>query len=183
VVALVQRVAERFSAFLTPEPNTGCLLFTGCAQTNGYGSFGTGDGKTALAHRFAWELELGPIPDGLTVDHRAECVLTCCNVRHMQLVSRERNSALASERLTHCVRGHDLHAPGVVRIRKDGRRACLACKRLEQRLLVEGRSEAEAEALARRDWPELYAAAERRVAGIVMKMKARSTLAAAQVSP
>lgn len=173
--------AVRFMRFLSPEPNTGCLLFTGATQTRGYGSFGAGTGKSMLAHRFAWELEKGPIPEGLTVDHMCGGPLVCCNVRHLQLVTREINVALASSRLTHCARGH-LRTPETVHVRPDGRRRCLACHKIESRLYGQPeRDEAAATEAARLAWPELFAAAEKRIAGIVNQRK-RLTLNT-EVSP
>lgn len=157
----------RFARFLTPEPNTGCLLYTGCTQTRGYGSFGITRTQSVLAHRYAWELANGPIEGGLTVDHRC-LVLTCCNPKHLQLVTGAENSRLANARLTHCARGH-LRAPETTLLRPNGRVRCLPCRHIDMRLRFGGRDESEAVADARRDWPELFAAAEARIAGIVNK--------------
>lgn len=52
-----------------------CLDFTGTILDNGYGVYCTG-GKPNLAHRLAYELAHGPIPDGLYVCHR--CDRRCC---------------------------------------------------------------------------------------------------------
>jgi hypothetical protein len=72
------------------EPNE-CWPWTGATQTRGYGSFGTGDGRTALAHRVAYELWVGPIPADLTIDHL--CFnKRCMNVAHMEVVTRAENS-------------------------------------------------------------------------------------------
>ena len=42
------------------------------------------DGQIQAAHRFAWELHNGPIPDGMHVRHRCD-VPRCCNPAHLEL--------------------------------------------------------------------------------------------------
>lgn len=69
----------------------GCWTWTAATQTHGYGSFCVGQGRTALAHRLAWETWHGPIPDGLTVDHL--CRNVCCvHPCHMELVTTAVNT-------------------------------------------------------------------------------------------
>jgi hypothetical protein len=159
----------RFLGFLTPEPNTGCLLWTGALRdrTKRYGAFQLAPGRKVYAHRFAWESANGLVPDGLTVDHLC-CQPSCCEPRHMQLVTQAENSSLAGQRLTHCWRGH-LRNPETHEKRSRGRWRCLPCRYIEVRLRAEAVTEAEAIEAARSDWPELFAAAERRIAGIMNK--------------
>ena len=62
----------RFLAKLEPvsEPTgTACVLWTAQKLPSGYGLFWTGERKT-LAHRFAYEQFVGPIPEGHHVHHR-----------------------------------------------------------------------------------------------------------------
>ena len=77
-----------------------CWLWTGYIQPNrngiGYGRFwdGTrlpsGSPKYVTAHRFAYERLIGPIPDGLLIDHK--CINTLCvNPAHLEPVSNKRN--------------------------------------------------------------------------------------------
>ena len=48
---------------------TGCWSWTGCTQSRGYGVFAITRTHNMLAHRFAYEALVGPIPDGMTIDH------------------------------------------------------------------------------------------------------------------
>ncbi len=90
---------EGFEARTCPEPNTGCLLWTGCADPKGYGRIGNGRlhrryvrGMTVLAHRRAWEFAHGPIPDGLHVLHSCDTP-SCVEVTHLRLGTNAENVA------------------------------------------------------------------------------------------
>ncbi len=78
-------LAERFPSYLSPTNANGCILWSGGKDPDGYGKTGTGGGKVSLyAHRVAWELVHGPIPDGLRVLHRCDNP-PCVNVEHLFL--------------------------------------------------------------------------------------------------
>jgi hypothetical protein len=169
--SLVERFFEK-----TRYDSSGCLLWIGALQSQGYGSFGNGNGSSMLAHRFAWELAHGAIPDDLTVDHL--CVTKrCVDAAHMQLVTRSLNASLGAQRLTHCARGHDLTAPGVAQLRPDRKRRCVACARIEARKRS-GCMEALAVASARAAYPALFAAAEQPPTGRVIAQPLRAWRAA-----
>lgn len=56
----------------TPEPNTGCWLWTRAANVAGYGNLQRGR-VFVNAHRHVWELANGkPIPDGMVVRHKCD---------------------------------------------------------------------------------------------------------------
>ena len=74
-----------------------CWLWTGATQTRGYGSVGVGNGRTALAHRVAYQQTVGPIPDGMTIDHVCENKV-CVNPDHLEVVTRAENTRRAAER-------------------------------------------------------------------------------------
>lgn len=79
------------------------------SKVNGYGVFSVGRGKGNLAHRYAYESLLGPIPDGLVIDHlcRNKC---CINPSHLEPVSQKENLNRAPTwqgNRTHCPRGHE----------------------------------------------------------------------------
>src|ERR1019366_4519713 len=79
---------ERFLKFVLPEPNTGCWLWTGGLNRGGYGQFMTP--PCTVAHRVAYELFVGPIPEGLQLDHLCR-VRSCVNPQHLEPVSQQEN--------------------------------------------------------------------------------------------
>jgi HNH endonuclease len=63
-----------------------CWLWTGPIH-NGYGRFSVG----VEAHRYAYQRLVGPIPDGLMLDHRATCPKHCVNPAHLKPVTNKQN--------------------------------------------------------------------------------------------
>lgn len=63
-----------------PEPNSGCWIWLGTSNAEGYGVAYFRCHQ--LAHRFSWETFRGPIPDGLLVCHRCD-VMACVNPTHL----------------------------------------------------------------------------------------------------
>lgn len=72
-----------FWANYSPEPTSGCWLWTGFVQHFGHGNIRY-NGRYWSAHRLAWTLVNGPIPDGMCVCHRCD-VPACGNVDHLFL--------------------------------------------------------------------------------------------------
>lgn len=87
-------LAQRFAQHLERKPN-GCLEWTRRCTKQGYGQFVVDRGgkryKTELAHRVAWELEKGEIPDNLFVCHRCDNP-PCCDVDHLFLGTAKDNT-------------------------------------------------------------------------------------------
>jgi len=70
-----------------------CWLWTGCVTTFGYGFYRwKKPNKMVHTHRIAWELEHGPIPEGMHVLHKCD-VRPCCNPAHLWLGTHQENMA------------------------------------------------------------------------------------------
>lgn len=107
-----------------------CWLWTGRLPRSGYGTLSI-SGKNVQAHRFAYELIVGPIPAGLQLDHLCR-VRHCVNPAHLEPVTPRVNvlrgicpAALAARR-SHCQRGHEF-TPENTYMTPNGRRQCRAC--------------------------------------------------------
>lgn len=110
-----------------------CLIWTGAVQSRGYGSVGIG-GRTHLAHRVSYALNVGPIPDGMQIDHvkdRGCRSRRCINPAHLEPVTpRENVNRTGHGRQTHCKRGHPLSGRNLVLKQRVGRveRNCRTCR-------------------------------------------------------
>ena len=127
---------DRFFKFVSPEPNTGCWLWTGAAQRNGYGRFGM-DGRTQFAHRVAYELHIGPIPKGLHLDHLCR-VRGCVNPAHLEAVTQRENTlrgdAITARNAvkTHCLKGHAFDEANTYHY-QGGFRGCRTCRKARRK--------------------------------------------------
>lgn len=104
-----------------------CLQWTGSRKTRwGYGQF-LYEGRNRSAHAAAWEMERGPVPAGMTLDHL--CRNTgCVRTTHMEVVTRQENYRRAVAVRTHCKNGHEYAVTGSYPM-KNGRRRCKVCTR------------------------------------------------------
>lgn len=126
------RVLPRFCAYVDQSDTFGCWPWTRSVGSHGYGQIGwqLGGGRNTmvLAHRVAWWLAHGPIPDGLTIDHRCRN-RRCCNPAHLRLLTNVENARdNGNARKTHCPRNHPYDEVNTLIDRK-GHRACRACRR------------------------------------------------------
>lgn len=133
------RLPDRFWVRVQPCPMTGCWVWTGSTNPGGYGVTKTGkvnpNGKrqATSVHLFAWRRTVGPVPNGLHLDHlcRLRC---CCNPAHLEPVTPRENNRRANSptsRLaerTHCKNGHPFAGVNLF-TNTDGTRGCRACDR------------------------------------------------------
>ena len=110
----------------------GCWVWCGSTDSDGYGKFCIA-GIIFSAHRFSRIGLVGPIPEGLVIDHTCRNRL-CVNPAHMEVVTNKINvlrgvgpTAINAAK-THCKVGHPLSGDNL-RTRPDGRRECITCRR------------------------------------------------------
>lgn len=133
MVKVITDPVPRFWAKVMPEPNSGCWLWLGSISGEGYGSLAVNAGQKQ-AHRWSYEHFVGPIPDGLQIDHL--CRVRCCvNPSHLEAVTQRENglrgfgAAALNARKTKCANGHDFTPENTI-WRKGGGRACRTCQNL-----------------------------------------------------
>lgn len=133
----------------------GCWLWKVRPLRCGYGvvaeRHGPGPKKYVTAHRFIYELLMGPIPVGLDLDHVChstdpDCVgghsckhRACVNPNHLEPVTPEENMRRAGARKTHCKRGHLLDGWNLILYK--GRRICRTCKYARNKAYMERKAQ------------------------------------------
>lgn len=116
-----------------------CWLWAARKSDSGHGLFSLSNhGRTVRAHRWAYESLVGPIPEGLDLDHLCR-IRACVNPDHLEPVTRKENTlrgfgvTAIFSRQDYCTNGHSLLISENVYIRKDGTRQCRVCKRERMR--------------------------------------------------
>jgi hypothetical protein len=145
------RLPERFWSKVQPCPMTGCWLWTSAFTVDDYGVFWVGPAeRSARIHRLAYELLVGPIPEGLTIDHLCR-VRSCCNPTHLEPVTNRENQlrgltfGARNASVTHCPAGHEYNKKNTRVGRNPGDRpcrVCRACQRSHQKAFKARRKEA-----------------------------------------
>lgn len=130
---------ERFDEKWTSDVS-GCWLWTAGLDKDGYGTFSIrleNRDRSRRAHRISYELYVGPIPDGLVIDHLC-CIRNCVNPKHLEPVTVQENTLRGTSaaglvaRLGVCCRGHDMLGDNVY-VSPGGERQCRECKRIRGR--------------------------------------------------
>jgi hypothetical protein len=114
----------------------GCWEWTACKKGSKWGDYGCFKDRkfsTSFAHRIAYEIMIGHIPIGNTLDHLCRNH-QCCNPKHLEPVIKTVNTlrglghTAVNKRKTHCKRGHELTEENVWRSPKHPRqRTCRTC--------------------------------------------------------
>ena len=133
-------VAQRRKRFLrhVRVSKLGCWLWQGALTQapdgGGYGKFWWSiEQPHSLAHRAAWQLYRGEIPEGMTIDHRCN-VRRCVNPAHLQVLTMRENIlrgngwAARNARKTSCANGHP-YTPETTGTQKGTGRFCRICRR------------------------------------------------------
>ena len=123
--------SERFWAKV--QKGEGCWIWT-AGNSDGYGRFYF-EGRVVPAHRWSYEDAIGPIPDGLVIDHLCRNH-SCVNPAHMEPVTHVENvkRGIAADLIyarqaqqTHCKQGHELTEENVYWYGR--RRQCRVCRK------------------------------------------------------
>ncbi len=84
-----QHIADRVE-----RDGNGCLLWKGPCTPSGYGRFKIRDHEGIVralnVHRMAWQMDIGPIPAGMEIDHLCR-VRNCIELSHLDCVTPEEN--------------------------------------------------------------------------------------------
>lgn len=97
---------ERFWRWLDKRQD-GCWIYTGNKDADGYGRLVRG-GKWVRAHRYAYALTKGPIPDGMMVCHTCDN-RPCCNPAHLFVGTATDNNRDREAKGRGCKRREWLH--------------------------------------------------------------------------
>ena len=124
--------AGEFTKFMeyVQADNGGCIRWIGNQAGAGYGYF-----RSRGAHRWAYEHFVGPIGEGLTIDHLCRNRL-CINPLHLEAVTQGENVlrgntvAAKNKAKTHCKNGHKFSIANTYKGRIG--RSCRECHRQDE---------------------------------------------------
>lgn len=134
---LTDRDIARFWAKVQKTPT--CWLWTAYTR-GGYGRFWAA-GRLHEAHRIAYQICVGPVPERMELDHVRERGCTnrhCVNPHHLEPVTKQvnmlRGAGFVGEnaRKIHCIHGHPF-TPENTYVKPGGGRQCRTCMRISVR--------------------------------------------------
>lgn len=132
-VAFTSRDQDRFLAKIVAG-NNGCCVRTSSLDRHGYGRFSISGsaGRSVGSHRISYRMFVGPIPDGLTIDHLCRN-RACVRPDHLEPVTNQENlrrglgfGAINAAK-THCPKGHPYDTENTRW--ESGKRHCRSCNR------------------------------------------------------
>lgn len=139
-VAIRPSDEKRFLARIDKRGPGECWPWVGGRTASGYGAFKSADGVQILAHRWSYLYFVGPIPEGLVIDHVAARGCTrreCVNPAHLEPVTQRENLLRAdtfqarNAAKTHCPEGHE-YTEANTSIHR-GKRSCIECSSRRRR--------------------------------------------------
>lgn len=133
-IIATQRFWARTAVPVAANPDR-CWLYKGPLNRDGYGVI-TAAGTKMYAHVFAYELIVGPVPEGKQLDHVRSRGCThhnCVNPEHLEPVTSKENTLRGDSppaknaQKSHCVHGHPLSGDNLY-ITPQGYRECRTCR-------------------------------------------------------
>lgn len=128
----MRTIKERFFAKCFPwEDFSECWRWIGSTTGSGYGQMQF-EGRKQMAHRVSYQIFVGPIPEGMTIDHKCQRKL-CVNFKHlhpMPMIDNCRLGGLAQN--TVCPKGHLFKGNNVIWIRDAKERISRMCRLCKQ---------------------------------------------------
>jgi hypothetical protein len=113
------------------EIGNGCWNWRGSLYRNGYGKYGS---RGYMAHRLAYELTKGSVPEDMCLDHTCRN-RSCINPDHLEIVTlvenvmRGESLHALNARKTHCSEGHEFTDKNTYRRQDRETRECKTCRR------------------------------------------------------
>jgi len=139
------RKTSRIKQFwLNVQKTATCWNWIASRDSSGYGHFWD-DNILIGAHRWSYKHFVGPIPDGLTIDHLCRNP-ACVNPKHLEPVTNVENImrgngvAAQNARKTHCKRGHEFTETNtrIDNSRRNPGRICKKCKKMHNGKALKG---------------------------------------------
>jgi len=135
IMTMKMTIADKLLSRSKRDEYTGCLRWTGAHNSRGYGyAKVSGHSGPQRVHRVAYELWIGPIPEGYDVDHVRErgCVYhDCFEPSHLEAVTHWENVRRVTVFRTHCPNGHEFTPDNTGTRKRRGHtsRTCKTCHR------------------------------------------------------
>ncbi|MFC6017772.1 HNH endonuclease signature motif containing protein [Plantactinospora solaniradicis] len=139
-----QSLKQRFRNKVRVDLVTGCWMWTASVDNHGYGQINVA-GAPVKAHRVSWMLFVGPIPDGLTLDHLCR-VVRCVSPDHLDPVTRSENTSRQIAAIGHpnalkteCTNGHGFSETNTRYASRGRGRVCRICRAEANKRYRQGR--------------------------------------------